>query len=172
MVQLRSSEIAEDLAYYLTSSEQVPSAVGLGILVAPDATVGAAGGFLVQALPGHDMATIDLLMERIGQLPGLSKLFAGGETPEGLLERLFSDMPCTVLEKRSLAFRCSCSRERVERALVSLGNEELHRLLAEQGGATASCEFCRENYMFSREEVEALLEGMEKDDTTTGVRNR
>lgn len=159
-VQLYSSEIAEDLAYYLTSSEQIPSAVGLGVLVAPDGAVAGAGGFLVQALPGHDDSEIDLLMERIGGLSRLSEQFAAGVTPEELLERLFADMPYDTLEKRALAFRCSCSRERVERALIALGADELRRLIEEQGEAAATCEFCRERYTFNRKELEGVLAGM------------
>ncbi|MCM2358936.1 MAG: Hsp33 family molecular chaperone HslO [Geobacteraceae bacterium] len=162
MVQLLSSEIAEDLAYYLTSSEQIPSAVGLGVLVAADGAVAAAGGFLIQALPPQDGETIDLLMERISRLPQLSELIAGGATPEDILERLFAGIPYDTLEKRALAFRCSCSREKVERALIALGTAELKRHIEEQGEAAATCEFCREDYRFGREELEALLQGMEK----------
>jgi len=160
MVQLRTSEIAEDLAFYLTSSEQIPSAVGLGVLVIPDGGIAGAGGFLIQALPGHDEATIDILMERIGRLSRLSEQFAGGETPESLLAGLFEGIPYDTLEKRALAFHCSCSRERVERALVSLGSSELRRLMEEQGEALATCEFCRESYRFSSEELEQILAGM------------
>ena len=157
-VQLYSSEIAEDLAYYLTTSEQIPSAVGLGVLVAGDGVVAAAGGFLVQALPPHDEAEIDLLMERIGLLPQLSSLFAEGTTPEELLARLFAGIPYDFLEKRALAFHCSCSRERVERALIAIGNKELQHMIEEQGEASVACEFCRESYRFSREELEAVLD--------------
>jgi molecular chaperone Hsp33 len=160
-VQLYSSEIAEDLAYYLTSSEQIPSAVGLGVMVAPDGSIAAAGGFLIQALPSHDEAAIDLLMERIGQLPQLSGLLAGGTTPEELLERLFADIPYDTLEKRALAFRCSCSREKVERALIATGAEELRHLIEREEVTTATCEFCRESYRFSREELEAVLRELE-----------
>jgi molecular chaperone Hsp33 len=163
VVQLVSSEIAEDLAYYLTTSEQVPSAVGLGVLVGPDGRVAVAGGFLVQSLPPQDEATIDLLMERIGQLPRLSELLVGGATPEDLLARLFAGIPYDILEKRALAFHCSCSREKVERALIALGAEELRAHIAQQGEAAVACEFCRESYLFSREELEAVLRGMGKD---------
>lgn len=162
MVQLYTSEIAEDLAYYLTSSEQIPSAVGLGVMVAPDGSIAAAGGFLIQTLPPHDDAVIDLLMERIGKLPQLSGLLAGGATPEEVLARLFADIPYDTLEKRALAFRCSCSKEKVERALVALGVKELADLIERQGEASVSCEFCRERYLFSREELEAILRGTEE----------
>lgn len=162
LVQLYTSEIAEDLAYYLTSSEQIPSAVGLGVLVAADGSIAAAGGFLIQTLPPHDDAVIDLLMERIGKLPQLSGLLAGGATPEDILARLFVDIPYDTLEKRALDFRCSCSKEKVERALVALGAKELADLIERQGEASVSCEFCRESYLFSREELEAILRGTEE----------
>jgi molecular chaperone Hsp33 len=160
VVQLQTSEIAEDLAYYLTTSEQIPSAVGLGVLVGPDNVIAGAGGFLVQALPGHDEATIELLLERINRLSSISELIVRGESPEELLARLFADIPYDTLEKRELAFHCSCSRERVERAFIALGAKDLQRLQEEQGEAVATCEFCRESYLFSREELEAILAGM------------
>jgi molecular chaperone Hsp33 len=159
MVQLVSSEIAEDLAYYLTTSEQIPSAVGLGVLVGPEG-ITAAGGFLVQAIPPQDDAVTDLLMERIGNLPGVSESLAGGMTPEGLLAQLFDGIPYDTLEKRALAFSCSCSREKVERALISLGTEELRQLLEEQGEAAVTCEFCRESYPFGRDDLEALRDDL------------
>ena len=160
MVQLYSSEIAEDLAFYLTSSEQIPSAVGLGVLVAPDETVAVAGGFLVQALPPRDEEAIDQIMERIQQFPRLSELLLAGTSPEQLLEQLFAGIPYDTLEKRALAFHCSCSKEKVERALFAMGREELVRLLEEEGEASATCEFCRETYLFSKEELQGVLEQM------------
>jgi len=161
-VQLRTSEIAEDLAWFLTTSDQVPSAVGLGVLVSPDGGIAAAGGFLVQTLPGDDEADIDLLMERIGSLPPLSEQFARGATPENLLERLFSGIAYETLEKRALAFHCSCSRDRVERALAALGMDGVQQLLNEQGGASVTCEFCREEYLFGKDDLEAVLNGMQR----------
>ncbi len=159
-VQLYTSEIAEDLAYYLTTSEQVPSAVGLGVFVAPDNSIAASGGFLIQSLPPQDDRAVDRLMERIGAMPPITELLRQGKTPEQLLELLFAGIPYDTLEKRALAFRCSCSRERVERALIAMGGEELESLIREQGEASVNCEFCREGYRFSREELEAVLAGM------------
>ena len=156
MVQLYSSEIAEDLAYYLTESEQVPSAVGLGVFVESDGRVAAAGGFLIQALPPRDDTMIDRLMERIAALPPLSELLRQGEMPETLLERLFAGIPCDTLEKRVIAFHCSCSRERIERVLLSLGESELVALQREQGSAEVTCEFCRQGYLFEAADLERL----------------
>ena len=119
-----------------------------------------AGGFLVQSLPPQDDAEVDLLMARIAQLPRLSELLAGGATPEDILERLFAGMPYDTLEKRALAFQCSCTRGKVERALISMGHEELQLLMEEQGEVSVACEFCRESYLFGRDELERLLESM------------
>ena len=156
-VQLHTSEIAEDLAWYLTESEQIPSALGLGVFVAEDGSIAGAGGFLVQAMPPRDDAAIDLLTERIGQLPPLSDFFRRGQSPEELLALLYGDLPYTTFEKRVLAFACSCSRERIERVLISLGKEELADLLAREGGTEVTCEFCRERYPFARPDLERLL---------------
>ncbi|HEY6838623.1 MAG TPA: Hsp33 family molecular chaperone HslO [Geobacteraceae bacterium] len=159
-VQLYTSGIAEDLAWYLTESEQVPSAVGLGVATGEDGTVASAGGFLIQSLPPQDDATIDLLMKRIAALPPLADFFRSGKTPEELLALLFEGIPCKTLEKRALAFVCSCSRARIERVLISLGKEELADIFARQGEAEVGCEFCGEHYRFDREELERLLAGM------------
>lgn len=155
-VQLFSSEIAEDLALYLTESEQVPSAVGLGVFVEADNHVAAAGGFLIQALPPSDEEVIDRLMERIATMPPISDLLRKGTSPEGLLELLFDDIPYDVLEKRALAFACSCSREKIERVLLSLGREELSNMM-QQETVTVDCEFCRERYCYDRPALESLI---------------
>ncbi|SNB47701.1 Hsp33 family molecular chaperone HslO [Geobacter sp. DSM 9736] len=157
MVQLYSSEIAEDLAYYLTDSEQTPSAVGLGVFVEPSGEVSAAGGFLIQALPPGDDAAVDSIMEEIGRLPSITELLRQGLSPEELLDKLFHNIPYQVLEKRELAFLCSCSREKIERVLISLGAEDLTDLLTEKGGAEVTCEFCRERYLVSGPELEQLI---------------
>lgn len=158
MVQLLSGEIAEDLALYLTESEQTPSAVGLGVFVEPDNRVSAAGGFLIQALPGADDETLDRLMAHIDGLPPLTTLLREGYTPEKMLETLFQGIPFKTLEKRELAFVCTCSREKIERALVSLGRAELADMAKQEEGTEVTCEFCRQVYRLSREELEGLLE--------------
>lgn len=157
MVQLYSSEIAEDIAYYLTDSEQIPSAVGLGVYVEPDNSVSAAGGFLIQSLPPADEKVIDMLMERIGNMPPVSQLLREGKTPEQLLDDLFAGIPYLTLEKRELAFKCTCDREKIKGVLISLGPEEISDIIRIEGGTKVTCEFCREEYPFSREELEHLL---------------
>ena len=155
-VMLYTSEIAEDLAMYLTESEQTPSAVGLGVFVEADGTVSSAGGFLVQALPPGNDVLVETLMARIETMPAITTLLKAGTTPEGLIDYLCAGIPYDTLEKRVVAFNCSCSRERTERVLLSLGHEDLRNLVAEQGETDVACEFCRESYHFSREELERL----------------
>ena len=156
-VQLYSSEIAQDLALYLVESEQIPSAVGLAEFVETDGVVSAAGGFLIQAVPPVDPEVVEELMARIGKLPPLSELLRGGKTPEEILELIFSDIPYDVLEKRVLAFACSCSRERIERVLLSMGKKELLSLQEEQHGAEVTCEFCGERHIFEEADLGRLI---------------
>ncbi len=158
MVQLYSGEIAEDIAFYLTESEQIPSAVGLGVFVEPDNRVSASGGFLVPSLPPGDDEVIDKLMERIGRMPPVSRQLLDGKSPEQLLESMFEGIPCITLEKRELTFRCTCGRRKIERVLLSMGSAELADIIRRDGGTQVTCEFCREVYPFSRAELEQLLE--------------
>ncbi len=156
VVPLYSSEIAEDLAYYLTESEQIPSAVGLGVLLGPDLDVPAAGGFLIQALPPSDAKAVEAISTRIRSLPSLGELLRDGKAPEEILAILFGDIHFEILEKRPVFFRCTCSRERMEEALAALGPEELARLAADDQGAEVRCEFCGETYRFERDELEQI----------------
>lgn len=161
IVQLYTSEIAEDLAWYFTESEQIPSAVGLGTHIDPEKGVLASGGFLIQSLPsqkeGENEEMIEKITLRIQSMPSVTEMLRDGSSPENLLEIIFADIPCDVLEKHYLAFRCTCSRERMERALITLGKEEIRAIISEQGGADLSCEFCRRFYRFSQEELEGLI---------------
>ncbi len=161
MVQLYSGEIAEDIAYYLTDSEQIPSAVGLGVFVEPDNTVSAAGGFLIQSLPPADDDVINKLMERIEKMPPVTRLLQDGGTPEHLLETLFEGIPYMVLEKRELAFQCTCNREKIERVLISMGSRELDDMIRRDGGTEVTCEFCREVYPFNCTELKRLVSEVE-----------
>jgi len=158
IVLLCSSEIAEDLALYLTESEQIPSAVALGVYVEPDRHVSAAGGFLIQALPPRQEQMLDTLIERLGQLPPVTQLLREGNNPEQILEILFSDIPYDTLEKRALAFHCSCTHEAIERILISLGQEKLTGMMKEQDRTDVRCEFCGRRYPFSREDLTHLME--------------
>ena len=156
VVKLRTGEIAEDLAAYFVESEQVPSAVGLGVFVEPDGTVSSAGGFLVQTLPPQDGEVVDRLIRRIEKLPPVTAFLRAGGTPESLLEEIFDGTPVRTLETKTLFWRCTCSRERIERVLLSLGKKEMARLIREQGDVAVTCEFCGTSYAFSREALTAL----------------
>jgi len=155
MVQLRSSEIGDDLAYYLTDSEQVPSAVGLGAGLDGDGQVSFCGGFLVQALPTAGDSDIDGIMANIAALPPLGDILQTNGT-EALLGQIFGDIPYTLLETHDLFFRCGCSREKVERALLSLSTNELHDMIEKDGGAEVTCEFCRQTYSFDGSDLGQL----------------
>ena len=155
MVQLRSSEIGDDLAYYLTDSEQVPSAVGLGATLGSDGRISACGGFLAQALPRVDEAELEAVMARIESLPPISDLVRAGG-PEALLARIFVAVPYTLLETHEIFFRCGCGREKVERALLSLGSAELDDIRRKQEGAEVRCEFCRRSYRLDAADIEKL----------------
>jgi molecular chaperone Hsp33 len=157
VVNLLSGEIGEDIAFYYSESEQVPSAVGLGVFVEPDGTVSAAGGFLIQTLPPTEAKMVDRLIENIRKTPMVTEFFRGGKNPEALLAELFSGLPYHVLGRKELSFSCRCSKERVEKILVALGSVELEKMITEQGKAEVTCEFCRTAYHFSREELENLL---------------
>jgi len=158
IVRLRSGEIAQDLAHYLLESEQIPSAVALGVFVEPDGRVSAAGGFLVQSLPPPDPEAVERIASRLEAMPPVTRLLREGKTPEDLLETIFADLPFHVLETQPLSLRCSCSRSRIERVLVSLGAEELQAMLDDPGEAEVTCHFCRTAYRFHREELAGLIE--------------
>ncbi len=156
VVQLVSSEIGEDLAYYLTDSEQTPSAVGLGATLAEDGNIATCGGFLVQALPGADDVEIGKIMERIAGLPALSGLLENGGA-EGVVRELFGDIPYTILESHDIFFRCGCGLEKVERALLTLGSLELQDMRSKENGAEVNCEFCRKTYQLDAAELNGLI---------------
>jgi len=156
IVRLQTGEIGDDIAYYFAESEQIPSAVGLGVFVEPDGKVSAAGGFLIQTLPPRDERRVDEFVENIRTMPSVTEMLRQGKPPEDILAMIFSAIPYHALGRRDLFLRCKCSRERVERALVSLGSEELQKVIAEQGEIDVTCEFCRSSYHFSRKELEDL----------------
>lgn len=160
IVNLRTGEIAEDLAYYFAVSEQIPTAVALGVYVEPDNSVSAAGGFLIQSLPPSDENLTEKLIASIGQLRPLTESIRSGLLPEDILASIFSGIPFHVLENRDLRFQCKCSRHRIERVLVSLGRDELERLASDGEQVEVKCEFCGTPYRLGREELEALIREM------------
>ena len=156
IVKLHTGEIAEDIAYYYLESEQIPSAVGLGVFIESDGRVSASGGFLIQTFFTGEDPLVDQLIGNVQRIPGISESLRQGKTPEDMLATLLSEIPYHVVGKRHLSFRCTCSRERVERALIALGNEELRSLGAEQEKTEVTCEYCRSTYQFTREDLEGL----------------
>jgi molecular chaperone Hsp33 len=156
VVQLVSSEIGEDLAYYLSDSEQTPSAVGLGATLADDGLIATCGGFLVQALPKADDAELEKIMARISKLPALSTLLQDGGA-ERIIRELFDDIPYTVLESHDIFFRCGCGLEKVKRALLTMGSTELQDMSTQDGGASVTCEFCRTTYTLDSTDLGALI---------------
>lgn len=156
-VPLVSGEIAEDVTNYLLVSEQIPSSVALGVLVETDLSVGAAGGFMVQAMPGASDEVLKQLENNIATLPPVSQLIKEGAGPAKLFDLLFAGIDYTYLDESPLKFSCSCNRERVEKILLSLGKDELNQLAAE-GQAELTCHFCSQQYQFSQQEIQALHE--------------
>lgn len=156
IVELVTGEIGDDLAHYLLGSEQIPSAVAVAERLGPEG-VEAAGGFLVQALPGAAPEALDAIIDRIEALPPLADLIADGSSFAEILGHLFDD--ATILAETDLAARCPCSREHFARRLVTLGSAELERLTAEQAITEVECHFCRSRHVFDREQMNALLYG-------------
>jgi molecular chaperone Hsp33 len=154
---LVSGEIAEDLAAYLASSEQIPSVVALGVLVDRDLHVLASGGLCVQVLPGASQDLIADLEARARRLPPITQLVADGCTPEEILAAALGGMRPAIDATSAVAFECRCSRQRVEQMLLGLGADELDALLAQEGRAEVTCRFCGDRYVLERAEVEALI---------------
>lgn len=157
-VPIVSGELGEDFTYYFAVSEQVPSSVGVGVLVNPDNTIQSAGGFILQLLPGTDDETITEIENHLQTIPPVSKMVQMGLTPEEILEQLLGEGHVKVLEKIPVAFECQCSRERISNALISLGKAEIEDIIETEGKAEAQCHFCNEKYQFSREDLEELAE--------------
>ena len=155
---LISGEIAEDLTYYFANSEQVPSSVGLGVLVGKDYSVLAAGGFIVQLLPFAAEETITRLEENLKEITGVTSHFAEGKSAEELIDRIAKGMDPQITDTVKTQFYCNCSKERVQKALVSLGKKELQSLIDEGKDVTLNCGFCNTDYTFSVEECKNLLE--------------
>lgn len=154
---LVSGEIAEDFTAYLYYSEQIPSAISLGVLVEPDYSVRAAGGFLVQLLPGAEKELIGKMETRINQLPSVTKMIDNGLNGEKILEKIFADYQPIIYHRKPLTFRCRCSKERSEKILLTLGENEIRAMIEEQNGAELRCHFCNRIYTFSKDDLEHLL---------------
>ncbi|WP_352400966.1 Hsp33 family molecular chaperone HslO [Anaerotignum sp.] len=157
-IQLVSGEIAEDLTFYYAQSEQTPSAVGLGVLVDTDTSIRRAGGFIIQLMPDATEEVISKLEQRLNAIPYVTDLLDMGETPEGILEMILEGLDMKILDKVPTQFYCNCTKERVEKALISIGKEELEKIVFEDKKANLHCHFCGKEYAFAEEELTKLLE--------------
>ena len=156
-VALQTSEIADDLTYYFATSEQVPSAVGLGVLMNKDNTVRQAGGFIVQLIPFAEESVIAKLEENVQKINSVTNLLEEGHTPESLLEKVLEGFDIEINDRMDTKFYCNCSKERVEKALISIGRKELNELIQEGKEVEMNCHFCNTNYVFSVEELKEIL---------------
>lgn len=160
--QLVSGEIAEDLAHYFATSDQQPSVVALGVLIEKDYTVKAAGGYIIQVLPNAEEEVIVKLEENISKAEPVSTLIEKGYTPEEVIDYICEGLDMKILEKKDLKFVCDCCEDRIERALISIGEKDLTEIIEEDGQAEICCEFCDTKYQFDKDRLNSLLEKAKK----------
>ena len=154
---LQTSEIAEDLTYYFATSEQVPSSVGLGVLMEKDNTVKQAGGFIIQLMPFTEESVISQLEENLKDVTSVTTMLEEGHTPESLLKTLLKGFDIEINETIPTQFYCNCDKDRVEKALISVGRKELQEMIDEGTEIEMNCHFCNRNYTFSVEELKNIL---------------
>lgn len=156
-IALQTGEIAEDLTYYFATSEQVPSAVGLGVLVNPDRSVRQAGGFIIQLMPFTDEKIIDALEKKLSEITSVTNLLEQGYTPERMLEYILGDFGVEITDKIPASFYCNCSKDRVKKAIISIGKKDLNEMIAEGKPIEVKCHFCNTAYTFSIEELKEIV---------------
>lgn len=154
---LQTSEIAEDLTYYFATSEQVPSSVGLGVLLERDNTVKCAGGFIIQVMPFVEDAVVDQLEKNIANIKSVTEMLDAGMTPEEILGEVLSGLDVEITDTIPASYHCNCSKERVEKAIVSIGRKEIQEMIDEEKPIEVNCHFCNTNYTFSVEELKEIL---------------
>ena len=154
---LQTGEIAEDLTYYFATSEQVPSSVGLGVLLNKDNTVKCAGGVIIQLMPFTPDDIIDKLEQKLSTVTSVTALLDAGKTPEEILEELLGDFGLEITEKLPTQFACNCSKERVEKVICSIGRKDLEEMIADNKDIEVNCHFCNTNYTFTVDELKAIL---------------
>ena len=160
---IQTGEIAEDITYYYAVSEQIPSSVGLGVLVSrKEKKILQAGGFIIQLMPFAEEETISALEKNLQGIDPVTKMLSDGYTPEQMLEKVLEGMNLEVTEKTPVAFRCNCGKERYERALVLLGRDEVQKIVDEGEPVEITCQFCGKKYSFSPEELQTVLKKTEK----------
>lgn len=168
-VPLVSGELGEDFTHYMAVSEQIPSAIGLSVLVDTDESVRAAGGFMVQVMPGASEETIRTIEERLANLPMVSSLIDEGKTPEELLTLLLGAENVHFLDQEAVSFHCDCSKEKFGQALQNIGGDALQEMITEDHGAETVCHFCNAKYQFSEEELKNLYDLYEKNKTAEKI---
>lgn len=156
-VPLVSGEIGEDLASYLVSSQQVPSVVALGVMISPDGGVVAAGGLIVQVLPGADDGVTGYLDTRARLIPAVTSLISRGHTPEGIVAQALGELPSRVIARQPVRFRCGCSVQKVRDVLVALGERDMRQLIQERGNVEVRCNFCGKRYEFGETEIDGIF---------------
>ena len=155
-VPLGTSEVAEDLTYYFASSEQVPSAVGLGVLMSKDNTVKQAGGFIVQLMPFADEEVINKLEERVNNISSVTEMLEKGMTPEDILKEVMGDMDVEFTDKIETGFVCNCSKEKIAKALAGISKKDMDEIINDGKEIEVKCDFCNTTYKFSVEELQTL----------------
>lgn len=158
-VALQTSEIAEDLTYYFATSEQVPSAVGLGVLMNRDNTVAQAGGFIVQLMPYTDEKVISALEKKVAEVTSVTDLLKQGITPEAMLEQMLGEFGVEVSQKVPVQYFCNCCKERVTRAIASIGKKDIQEMIDEGESIEVNCQFCDRHYVFTPQELGEILKG-------------
>ncbi len=158
-VALQTSEIAEDLTYYFATSEQIPSAVGLGVLMNRDNTVKQAGGFIIQLMPYTDEKVISALEKKVAEVTSVTDLLEQGMTPEALLEQILGGFGVEVTERVAVQYSCNCSKERVTRAIASIGRKDIQEMIDAGESIEVNCQFCDKQYVFTPQELQGLLKG-------------
>lgn len=154
---LQTGEIAEDLTYYFATSEQIPSSVGLGVLMEKDNTVKQAGGFIIQLMPFAEEKVITKLEENLSKIHSVTSLLDEGLAPEQILEMIFTDMDFEITDKVPTQFSCDCSKNRVEKVILSMGKKEIENMIEEEKEVEVNCQFCNSHYVFEIEELKQLL---------------
>ena len=154
--ELQTGEIAEDLTYYFAVSEQVPSSVGLGVLMEKNNTVKQAGGFIIQLMPFAEEATIARLEENLSKVASVTSMLEAGNSPEQILEILLAGFDVEITEKANTSFFCNCSKDRVEKALISIGKTELQDMIEDGESIEVKCHFCNKGYEFTVEDLKNI----------------
>ncbi|PKM59213.1 MAG: Hsp33 family molecular chaperone HslO [Firmicutes bacterium HGW-Firmicutes-4] len=161
---LISGELAEDLTYYYAQSEQIPTSVSLGVLLNNDGTVRQAGGFIIQLMPDTDDEVIDALEAALADTPSLTKLLDEGKSLEAIMEDLFKNLSLKVNKTEITRFSCDCSRQRITKALTSIGKKDLIDIISDQEDIEINCDFCKEKYLFSTADLESILTRIEENE--------